>query len=351
MRNRCFPREPWSPSSAGTTTPQATSGIRIRGIGLVGVTGRATTWPSRISATTSSPMKSSRRPQRRDARRPTSDFTDGTAIADRISRDTFRARCNVDHEPGRLIMARHMRWVLCGLALALSILRAGGDASAQTLYSSGQTVQPAFEGWERNRDGTFTFWFGYLNRNYVEEPIVPIGPDNFLEPGPADRGQPTHFYPRRQMFVFKVTVPADWGKKDLVWTVRHNGKALTAVASLLPSWIIDEGVWKANRGSGQSSPEPNERMRMKEGEYRPNQRPSVNVVGDSTLTVTLPATVTLTVAASDDGKPGPRPRRPPRTSPGIPPQTPDEPLPMNLPAIGGGGARGGGGGGGGRAHK
>jgi hypothetical protein len=232
-------------------------------------------------------------------------------------------------------MTRHMRWVLCGLALALSILRAVGDASAQTLYSSGQTVQPAFEGWERNRDGTFTFWFGYLNRNYVEEPIVPIGPDNFLEPGPADRGQPTHFYPRRQMFVFNVTVAADWGKKDLVWTVRHNGKALTAVASLLPSWIIDEGVWKANRGSGQSSPEPNERMRMKEGEYRPNQRPSVNVVGDSTLSVTLPATVTLTVAASDDGKPGPRPRRPPRTSPGIPPQTPDEPLPLNLPAIGG----------------
>ena len=57
--------------------------------------------------------------------------------------------------------------------------------------------------------------FGYLNRNWEEEPHVPIGPDNTFSPGPADRGQPTHFYPRRQMYVFKVQVSADWGDKEL----------------------------------------------------------------------------------------------------------------------------------------
>jgi len=231
-------------------------------------------------------------------------------------------------------MTPHMRWVFYGLAVALPLLGvATPNAGAQAVFTAGQTVQPAFEGWERNPDGTFTLWFGYLNRNYVEEPSVPVGPDNFFEPGPADRGQPTHFYPRRQMFMFRVTVPADWGKKDLVWTVKHNGRAYTAVGSLLPSWIIDEGVWKANRGSGQSSPEPNERLRMKSGEYRPNQPPSIKVMGDTMLTITLPETLHLTVAASDDGKPGMRPPRPQASTQGG--VVADEPLPTNLPTIGG----------------
>ena len=35
---------------------------------------------------------------------------------------------------------------------------------AQT-YSSGQPVWPAFEGWERNEDGSFNLVFGYMNDN------------------------------------------------------------------------------------------------------------------------------------------------------------------------------------------
>ena len=42
----------------------------------------------------------------------------------------------------------------------------------------------------RNPDGTFTLVFGYMSRNYEEEPGVPVGAENFFEPGPADRGQP-----------------------------------------------------------------------------------------------------------------------------------------------------------------
>jgi len=49
--------------------------------------------------------------------------------------------------------------------------------------------------------------FGYMNRNWEEEVVVPVGPNNNLTPGQPDQGQPTHFYPRRQRFVFKVTVP------------------------------------------------------------------------------------------------------------------------------------------------
>ena len=60
-------------------------------------------------------------------------------------------------------------------------------------FNSGQSIQPIFEGWAQNPDGTFSMYFGYLNRNYAETPIVPVGPDNKLEPGDPDRGQPTFF--------------------------------------------------------------------------------------------------------------------------------------------------------------
>ena len=45
---------------------------------------------------------------------------------------------------------------------------------------------PAFEGWEKNADGSFSFVFGYMNDNWDEEPDVPVGPDNSF-----DRRSPT----------------------------------------------------------------------------------------------------------------------------------------------------------------
>ncbi len=197
-------------------------------------------------------------------------------------------------------MNRYKRVLFCGVGFTLALFVSGGKiASSQSLYLIGQNVQPVFEGWEKNSDGSFTMVFGYLNRNYVEEPEIPIGTLNSFSPGRADRGQPTHFYPRRQSFVFSVTVPADWGEKELVWTVTHNGRTGTAYGALLPSWEIDEGVWKANRGSGIGG-------RTKK-DIDPNLRPTVRILGDAAVTVGSSETFTLTVAASDDGKPGPRP--------------------------------------------
>ena len=70
--------------------------------------------------------------------------------------------------------------------------------SGQTIiYSRGQNVAPSFEGWEQNSDGTFSLWFGYMNRNMDEKLHIPVGPNNKLEPAPIERGQPTYFQPRR----------------------------------------------------------------------------------------------------------------------------------------------------------
>ena len=45
----------------------------------------------------------------------------------------------------------------------------GSPSFAQERWNRGQNVQPVFEGWERNGDGSFNMLFGYLNRNYEEQ--------------------------------------------------------------------------------------------------------------------------------------------------------------------------------------
>ena len=191
----------------------------------------------------------------------------------------------------------HARWgVVAAVAIFLLAIPAAGGA--QIRYDRGQNVAPVYEGWERNPDGTYTMVFGYMNRNYQEMPHVPVGPDNRFEPGPDDRGQPTRFYPRRQQFVFRVQVPADWGDKDLIWTLTAYGKTEQAFGSLWPSWEIDDGVVKANRGLG---------LR---GAPTDNQHPTIALVGGASgadMQVGAGEPLTLTVAVSDDGIPGPRP--------------------------------------------
>jgi len=177
------------------------------------------------------------------------------------------------------------------------VVSAIGEVDAQIRYDRGQNVAPVFEGWERNPDGTYDMVFGYMNRNYQEMPDVPIGPNNSFEPGPMDRGQPTRFYTRRQQFVFRVQVPADWGEKDLIWTLTANGRTDQAFGSLWPNWEIDEGVIKANRGMGANGAPPD------------NQPPSITLPSGGNLSVTRPNPLTITVVISDDGIPGPRPRR------------------------------------------
>jgi hypothetical protein len=187
------------------------------------------------------------------------------------------------------------------------IVGLSGSLVGQERWSRGQNIQPVFEGWERNNDGSFNLVFGYLNRNYEEQPVIPTGASNSITPGSADQGQPTHFYPRRQQFAFKVQVPADWGEKDLVWAVTHNGRTDYAYGHLLPVWEMDDGVMRLNRGSGTG------------GGYADNQRPFVSVDGGSdALEVTLPNSLEIAVIAGDDGIPPPNPKladRNPRRGP------------------------------------
>ena len=88
----------------------------------------------------------------------------------------------------------------------------------------GASISPAYEGWYPNADGSFSLLLGYYNRNTKETLDIPVGPNNRIEPGPADQGQPTHFESGRQWGVFVVKVPKDFGAKAVTWTIVANGE-------------------------------------------------------------------------------------------------------------------------------
>jgi hypothetical protein len=177
------------------------------------------------------------------------------------------------------------------------VLGAATIASAQSLsYTKGQNVAPAYEGWEQAADGTKYFLFGYINRNWEEEIDVPVGPENGFNLGGADQGQPTHFLPRRNRFVFRVKVPASFTDKDeLIWTLTTHGKTEKAYATLRPDYIVDDVV-KASEtgalGAGTSSPE-----------VRGNKPPTVHIEEVKARSVKVGEALTLVSEVKDDGIP------------------------------------------------
>ena len=160
--------------------------------------------------------------------------------------------------------------------------------------SSGQTVTPAFEGWYRNADGTFSISFGYLNRNAEEVVSVPVGAANRVEPGPANQGQPTEFYPGRHWGVFAVKVPADFGSKEVTWTIAVRGTTYAIPGNLRANWQID--ALEGEAGSGNTPPV------LKFDENGPEGSGPLGVTAGP-VAASVSAPVALSVWAHDDGKP------------------------------------------------
>ncbi len=196
-------------------------------------------------------------------------------------------------------------WAVIFLLVASSTLRpfelwAQGAAGAQEVYSNnvrysrGQSVQPVFEGWSRNPDGSFAMWFGYLNRNHEEKLNLAAGPDNGFNG--EDMGQPEFFEPRRQQFAFKIDVPANFPKdRDLVWTLKANGVTLKAFGCLWPVWEIDQHTISANRGSRTAV----------DFDEPPNDPPTF-IDAPRSHTAEVGKALTLSVSVADDGNPKPR---------------------------------------------
>ena len=192
-------------------------------------------------------------------------------------------------------------------------------------YDSGQDIQPVFEGWARVPNGTFDLYFGYLNRNWVQQLHVPIGPANNIQPGGPDRGQPTFFQTRTQRKVFTVNVPADFGKKDLVWTLTANGRTRTVYGHLKADWEITPDGGAAGTQTTQ--------------EARSNKAPTIALTAAAAATIASATELVATVA--DDGLPRPRGRGKPAVGQESPPGLTggEKEAPANLPWLSEGGAR------------
>jgi hypothetical protein len=192
----------------------------------------------------------------------------------------------------------------------------------QQRFDGGQDVQPIFEGWTRNEDGSYLFHFGYLNRNYREQPSVEVGPENYFSPGGEDRGQPTHFYPRTQRYQFTVPMPADTGgslEDGVAWRVTAHGSEQVAYGWLQPEWEIDPNTITSNSGTGFGRPVE---------QIMENVAPVVELSASAT-NVTVGQAVTLTAMLKDDELPvllpprKPRARLPSLVPPDDMPETPD----------------------------
>ena len=184
---------------------------------------------------------------------------------------------------------RFLRAVI--LALSSCAFLAAQTLPLEPVHESGASVTGAFEGWFKNADGTFSLLLGYFNRNTKEELDIPIGPDNRIEPGGPDQGQPTHFLLGRQWGMFTVKVPADFGNKKLTWTIVANGQPTTIPASLHTDYEISP---LAEVAVGNTPPV----LRFEEN--GPSTQGPVQLIADRTAKVSSP--LNLTVWIEDDAK-------------------------------------------------
>jgi hypothetical protein len=114
--------------------------------------------------------------------------------------------------------------VLAALASGVLVL-AQVQLPAEPPKQFGSGVTGSFEGWFDNADGSHNFLVGYLNRNRAQAVDIPIGPNNRIEPGGPDLGQPTHFLPGRNVGMFIVTVPKEFTlQQRLTWTLTINNQ-------------------------------------------------------------------------------------------------------------------------------
>jgi len=104
-------------------------------------------------------------------------------------------------------MGRAALGLVAAACLATGTHVAAQQLAMEPLKDAGSNVYPAYEGWYQNDDGSYTLLVGYYNRNKKQTLDIPIGPDNRIEPGGPDQGQPTHFEVGRGWGTITIKVP------------------------------------------------------------------------------------------------------------------------------------------------
>lgn len=159
----------------------------------------------------------------------------------------------------------------------------------------GASITGAFEGWFDSADGTHNFLLGYFNRNLKQAQDVPIGPNNRIEPGGPDMGQPTYFEPHRRTGVFVVQAPKSFGPdQKFTWTITVNGQTTQIPLRTKPDYVVNPF---ADVAIGNTPP----LVRLTQ-DGAPIQGPVALLAKAPVLTATAGTPLPITAWVDDDGK-------------------------------------------------
>lgn len=183
--------------------------------------------------------------------------------------------------------ARAVAWAL---AVAL-----GATAHGQ----QNQPVYPAYDGFLKNPDGSYTLSFAYFSHNADVVTIAP-GPANSFGPAPADRMQPMTFKPGHWRFQCVMVVGPEFDGK-MKWTLGYAGTTTgTSERMLQSNWNLVEGAPALSKLDYAKVPKG----------VCLNQRPTVRVLGVTArpnnppvLTVAPNEELNLFGSAHDEGLP------------------------------------------------
>jgi hypothetical protein len=122
----------------------------------------------------------------------------------------------------------------------------------------------------------------------------PGGPNNAIQPGGPDRGQPTHFLAGRQTGTFLITVPKTFTEREaLTWTLTINGQTNSIPLKLNPTYNVSP-----LKDSSVANTPPTIRFL----ETGPSIQGPMGTLAKAVARTTTVGPIELTVWAGDDAK-------------------------------------------------
>ena len=133
-----------------------------------------------------------------------------------------------------------------GVALLIASLFLVGAFDAGLLAQRNQPIYPAYDGFLKNPDGSYTLAFAYFSHNAEPVPIPP-GAGNSFAPVPGDRQQPTVFKPGHWRFQCVMVVGPEFDGK-MRWSLTYAGTTTgTSERMLQSNWNLLEGAAELGR--------------------------------------------------------------------------------------------------------
>ena len=184
-----------------------------------------------------------------------------------------------------------------GTALIVLIV---GPWLATARAQQNQPIYPAYDGFLKNADGSYTLSFAYFSHN-ADVITIPPGAANAFAPTPGDRMQPTVFLPGHWRFQCVMVVGPEFDGK-MKWTLTYGGTTTgTSERMLQSNWNLLEGAPELGKIDYAKAPRG----------VCLNRAPQVRVLGVSATRRGQPPELTTTVgeqlnifgSAHDEGLP------------------------------------------------